>query len=174
MILSIVESMKYSVSRDFMCLCGMYKNPPGSLVHFAEDVSVFSKQLYTEAVAGIKDSMNNFTKTGIFTMYNVPVLTNVKYGIQAYILNSLTIVYPEVDVGFMSSIPHETKTALLRDNKSFPFYRSFMINNNPFDMFQMSTIGSNCLARYGQYVTDMYIVPHVRMLCKKLNVENFN
>ena len=171
MFINASESLSKSVRRDLSIVFGEYKNPPLSFTHHAEDAQVFPSSLYQTLIDGLKSSMQGFVRTGIFTLYEVPVLSNTKYGIHGYELSSLTIIYPEYDEGFMFGVPTETRTALLADNGDFPHYAtvfSWEGIENIFNIFQLSTIRSNGLARYMQYVTETYVTPRIRMLQDKI------
>jgi hypothetical protein len=165
MVLNADKSLSVGENRELCSMFGLFKNPPYQFVNYAEDTQVFPSDMYQPTLDGLRTSMQNYTRTGILTLYDVPVLENVKYGIPPQTLDTLTIVYPETDEGFLNAIPTDTRTALLEENKSFPHYPAIVPDpDHLFDLVQLSTIGSNGAARYAQYVCDTYIIPRIHLL----------
>ena len=123
---------------------------------------VFESHRYDSVIAELYASMLGGTRTGVATFRSFPVQGNAKHGIPAYVLKSLMIVYAGRDEAFLLGLPRETRDALLVDNPNFPHYDVFDVTR--FVHMRpnfMSTIGSNGLARYAQYVAEKLIVQEV-------------
>ena len=98
-------------------------------------------------------------------MYDLDVLANPKYGIEPYSLDSFTVAYYGKDDVFMYSLQDEVREAILKDCPSFPRYQGFFID--PDDIFhfgQVSVVGANALALYGQYVCETLLIPRMRKI----------
>ena len=122
------------------------------------DVQVFPAALYTVLITSLLTSMRFGTRTGLTTLYDVDVLLNARHGIVSYRLQSLTIVFPGRDDVFLTGIPVETRDAIVAEHPSFPHYH-LPIMLTQLRLFQMSTVCSNALARYYQFVGERYLIP---------------
>ena len=159
LILNPQQSLRLGDNRTLSPFFGTFQNAPTALIQYADDVQVFPADVYATVVAHLLDSMRSGTRTGLHTVYRLPVLTNTKHGIRAYVLESLTIVCPEQDQVFLQGVPAETRAALLQDNPAFPHYTT--LSTNWTNLPQLSVIGSNGLARYFQFVGETYLLPRL-------------
>ena len=159
LILNPQQSLRLGDNRTLSPLFGTFYNAPTALIQYADDVQVFPAAMYATVVAHLLDSMRSGTRTGLHTVYRLPVLTNTKHGISAYVLDSLTLVCPEQDQVFLQGVPAETRAALLQDNPAFPHYTT--LSTDWTNLPQLSVIGSNGLARYFQFVGETYLLPRL-------------
>jgi hypothetical protein len=158
MVAYIAQSLATGVSPSLSALFGQNTHTTSFMVPIGQTSQVFDSRLHDTVVSQLRDSTRAGTRTGVTTMHRMPVQGNEMHGIQAYTLQSLTIVYVGRDEAFLRGIPPETRDALLLDNPNFPHY-PFLDVKAMSQLTFMSTVGSNGLARYAQYVGETYILP---------------
>ena len=79
------------------------------------------------------------------------------HGITRYRLDSLTVIYPGRDDVFLNSLPADTRDALLVEHPTFPHFA--VISTEWTHVVQLTTLGANVLARYMQFVGELYLIP---------------